>query len=121
MSKLLDILNSEKPKTTTSLVISLLRNSEEELEKANRKIKSLNEDLNAFHNDIEEIKKYVKVELSANKTEFKIVIHKDPENDWNTDTISWSGSLKENEFKSDFKFLMKLFHLELPDVDIKED
>lgn len=119
MSKLLDILNNEKPKTTTSLVISLLRSSEEELEKANRKIKTLNEDLDAFHKDIEEIKKYVKVVLNSSKTEYYIKVQQDPENEWNNTSIAWSGSLEENEFKSEFKFLMKLFHLELPDVDSK--
>ena len=119
MSKLLDILNNEKPKTTTSLVISLLRNSEEELEKANRKIKTLNEDFNAFHRDIEEIKKYVKIELSASKDTYKIVLYKDPDNEWDHDVLAWSDDLNENHFSDSFKFLMKLFHLELPDVDIK--
>ena len=119
MSKLLDILNNEKPKTTTSLVISLLRDSEEELEKANRKIKTLNEDLNAFHRDIEDIKKYVKIELSASKDQYKIVLYKDPNNDWNTEILTWSDKLDEEHFSDSFKFLMKLFHLELPDVDSK--
>lgn len=98
-------------------VTAKLVETEEKLEEANLHIRTLEEDLDAFHTDIVNIRKVFKIELSASNNEYKIVVYKDPNNTWNTDILAWSGSLKEEEFKPEFIYLKKILHLELPDEE----
>lgn len=66
------------------------------------------------------IRKTFKIELATTKKEYKLVVYKDPKNTWNTNILAWSGSLKEEEFKDEFKYLMKVLHLELPDEELED-
>lgn len=110
-----------KPTTAEEYVTAKLIETEEKLEEANLHIKTLEEDLHALHSDIMTIRKVFKVELSSTGKEYRIVCYKDPENEWNNSTLEWSGSLKEEEFKDEFKYLMKVLHLELPGEEDLED
>lgn len=107
--------------TADEYVTAKLVETEEKLKEANSYIKSLEEYLDAFQLNIMIIRKVFKVELSSNGTEYKIVCYKDPKNDWNNKILEWSGSLKEEEFKNEFKYLMKVLHLKLPDKEDPED
>lgn len=98
-------------------VTAKLIETEEKLEQSRQHVRTLEEDLEALHTDMMNIRKVFKIELASNKEEYKIVYYKDPANTWNTDILAWSGSLKEEEFKDEFKRLMEVLHLELPDED----
>lgn len=110
-----------KPITADEYVTAKLVETEEKLEEANHHIKTLEEDLDTFHSDMMLIHETFKVELSSSEKEYKIVCYKDPKNEWNNGTLAWSGSLKEEEFKDEFKYLMKVLHLELPNEKDLED
>ena len=103
--------------TADEYVTAKLVETEEKLKEANRYATSLEEYLDAFQLNMMAIRKVFKVELSSTGTEYKIVCYKDPKNEWNNKIIEWSGSLKEEEFKDEFKYLMKVLHLKLPDED----
>lgn len=107
--------------TADEYVTAKLVETEEKLKEANSYIKSLEEYLDAFQLNIMIIRKVFKVELSSTGTEYKIVCYKDPKNEWNNKILEWSGSLKEEEFKDEFKYLMKVLHLKLPDKEDPED
>lgn len=98
-------------------VTAKLIETEEKLEQSRQHVRTLEEDLEALHTDMMNIRKVFKIELASNEKEYKIVYYRDPANTWNTDILAWSGSLKEEEFKDEFKRLMKVLHLELPDED----
>lgn len=106
-----------KPMTSDEYVTAKLVETEEKLEEANLHIRTLEEDLDALHTDIMNIRKVFKIELSTLTVGYKIVVYKDPENPWNNDTLAWSGSLNEDEFKPEFVYLKKILHLELPDEE----
>lgn len=107
--------------TADEYVTAKLVETEEKLKEANSYIKSLEEYLDAFQLNIMIIRKVFKVELSSTGTEYKIVCYKDPKNEWNNKILEWSGSLKEEEFKDEFKYLIKVLHLKLPDKEDPED
>lgn len=107
--------------TADEYVTAKLVETEEKLKEANRYATSLEEYLDAFQLNMMAIRKVFKVELSSTGTEYKIVCYKDPKNEWNNKIIEWSGSLKEEEFKDEFKYLMKVLHLKLPDKEDPED
>lgn len=98
-------------------VTQKLIETEELLTKAHQHIATLEEDLEALHADMMNIRKVFKIELSASNNEYKIVVYKDPKNTWNNDILAWSGSLNEDEFKPEFVYLKKILHLELPDEE----
>lgn len=100
--------------TSDEYVTAKLVETERKLEEANLHIRTLEEDLDAFHSDMMHIREVFKIELSASSNEYKIVVYKDPKNTWNNDTLVWSGSLNEDEFKPEFVYLKKILHLELP-------
>lgn len=102
-------------------VTAKLIETEEKLEQSRQHVRTLEEDLDVFHTDIENLKKVFKIELSSSNNEYKIVIYKDPKNTWNTDILAWSGSLNEEEFKEEFVYLKNLLHLCLPGEDELED
>lgn len=108
-----------KSKTITAdeYVTAKLVETEKKLEEANRYIKSLEEYLDAFQFNMMVIREVFKIESASTGTEYKIVCYKDPKNEWNNKILEWSGSLKEEEFKDEFKYLMKVLHLRLPDED----
>ena len=103
--------------TSDEYVTAKLIETEEKLEEANLHIRTLEEDLDAFHTDIMNIRKVFKIELSTANNEYKIVVYKDPKNTWNNDILAWSGSLNADEFKPEFVYLKKILHLELPDEE----
>ena len=103
-----------KPITADEYVTAKLIETEENLTQACHRIRTLEEDLNAFHADMESIHKVFKIELTSTGGEYKIVCYKDPNNTWDNEILAWSGSLKEEEFRDEFKHLMKILHLELP-------
>ena len=103
--------------TADEYVTAKLVETEKKLEEANRYTTSLEEYLDAFQLNMMVIRKVFKIELSSTGTEYKIVCYKDPKNEWNNKIIEWSGSLKEEEFKDEFKYLKKILHLKLPDED----
>lgn len=107
--------------TADEYVTAKLVETEEKLEEANHHIKTLEEDLDTFHSDMMLIHETFKVELSSIGEEYKIVCYKDPSNTLNNKILAWSGSLKEEEFKDEFKYLMKVLHLKLPDKEDPED
>lgn len=106
-----------KPMTSDEYVTAKLVETEGKLEEANLHIRTLEEDLDAFHSDIMRIREVFKIELSASNNEYKIVVYKDPKNTWNNNILAWSGSLNEDEFKPEFAYLKKILHLELPDEE----
>ncbi len=106
-----------KPMTSDEYVTAKLVETEEKLEEANLHIRTLEEDLDAFHTDMVNIRKTFKVELASTKTEYKLVCYKDPKNTWNTGILAWSGSLEKDKFNSDFANLIKVLHLEFPDEE----
>ena len=110
-----------KPTTAEEYVTAKLIETEENLKEAYNHVKTLEEDLSAFHADIMLIRKVFKIELSPTGKEYRIVCYKDPKNEWNNSTLEWSGSLKKEEFKDEFKYLMKVLHLELPEEEDLED
>ena len=110
-----------KPITADEYVTAKLVETEAKLEEANRYSTSLEEYLDAFQLNMMIIRKVFKIELSSSEKEYKIVCYKDPNNPWNNGTLAWSGSLKEEEFKDEFKYLMKVLHLELPGEEDLED
>ena len=103
-----------KPITADEYVTAKLIETEENLTQACHHIKTLEDDLNAFHADMESIHKVFKIELTSTGEEYKIVCYANPLNKWNTNILALSGSLKEEEFRDEFKHLMKVLHLELP-------
>lgn len=103
-----------KPITADEYVTAKLIETEENFTQACHRIKTLEEDLNAFHADMESIHKVFKIELTSTGEEYKIVCYANPLNKWNTNILALSGSLKEEEFRDEFKYLMKVLHLELP-------
>lgn len=103
-----------KPMTSDEYVTAKLIETEEKLEEANRRIKTLEGYLDAFHTDMMNIRKAFKIELAATSEEYKIVCYADPENKWSNSIIVWSGSLNEDEFKPEFSYLKKILYLELP-------
>lgn len=111
-----------KSKITTAdeYVTAKLIETEEKLETANAHIRTLEEDLDAFRQDHENVAKAFKIEKASSKDEYKIVVYKSPDNTWNTDIIAWSGSMKEEEFKPEFKYLMDILHLELPEEELED-
>ena len=106
-----------KPITADEYVTAKLVETEAKLEEANRYSTSLEEYLDAFQLNMMVIRKVFKIELSSSEKEYKIVCYKDPKNEWNNGTLAWSGSLKEEEFTDEFKYLKKILHLKLPDED----
>lgn len=106
-----------KPMTSDEYVTAKLVETEGKLEEANLHIRTLEEDLDAFHTDMMHIRKVFKIELSTSNKEYKIACYKDPENTWNTEILAWSGSLNKDEFKPEFVYLKKILHLELPDEE----
>lgn len=110
-----------KPMTSNEYVTARLIETEEKLETANAHIRTLEEDLDAFRQDHENVTQAFKIKMATNGTEYKIILYRDPENTWNTDIIAWSGSLKEEEFKPAFVYLKNLLHLCLPGEDELED
>ena len=114
-------MTKSKPMTSDEYVTAKLIETEEKLQDANAHIRTLEEDLDAFHTDIENLKKAFKIELSSANNEYKIVVYKDPENTWNTDILAWSGSLEPSEFRKEFVYLKNLLHLCLPGEDEFED
>lgn len=110
-----------KPTTAEEYVTAKLIETEENLTQACNHIKTLEDDLYALHSDIMTIRKVFKIELSPTGKEYRIVCYMDPENTWNNSTLAWSGSLNKDEFKDEFKYLMKVLHLELPDEEDPED
>lgn len=107
--------------TADEYVTAKLVETEKKLEEANSYIKSLEEYLDAFQLNIMIIRKVFKIELSSIGEEYKIVCYKDPNNTLDNKILAWSGSLKEEEFKDEFKYLMKVLHLKLPDKEDPED
>ena len=103
--------------TADEYVTAKLVETEKKLEEANRYIKSLEEYLDAFQLNMMVIRKVFKIELSYTKKEYKIVCYKDPDSTWNNEILAWSGSLKEEEFRDEFKYLKKILHLRLPEED----
>ena len=111
-----------KPINADEYVTARLVETEEKLEQANLHIATLEEDLETFRADMLRIRETFKIEPSSISKEYKIVYYKNPENEWDTDIIAWSGSLKEEEFRDEFKHLMQILHLELPvDDDVNKD
>lgn len=110
-----------KPITADEYVTAKLVETEEKLEEANRYIKSLEEYLDAFQLNMMTIRKVFKIELSSTGKEYKIVCYEDPNNNWINNTLAWSGSFKKEEFKDEFKYLMKVLHLKLPGEEDPED
>lgn len=110
-----------KPITADEYVTAKLVETEEKLEEANHHIKTLEEDLDAFQLNMMIIRKVFKIELSSTEKEYKIVCYRNPNNPWSNGILAWSGSLKKEEFKDEFKYLMKVLHLRLPDEEDPED
>lgn len=111
---------NNKPRTADEYVTKRLVEVEEELTKAHLHIATLETDLAAFGKDFENIRKVFRVEKSSSGTEYKIVRYYDPNNEWRTDVMCFSGQLDEEFWSNEFKFMFNLLHLELPIEELED-
>ena len=104
-----------KKMTSDEYVTQKLIETEAKLEEANHHIRTLNEDLDAFITDLENIRKVFHIEYNCSKTEYKIVCSYDPDNGWKDDVIAFSGSLDPEKFDEKFAMIKKVLRLETPE------